>query len=66
MMLDNYSYISLVEKSFNENGKYPKLDVPACKEINHINSLRKQLLQNLSYWNSKTLLVNLFTKVSNQ
>ena len=42
MMLDNYSYISLVEKSFNENGKYPKLDVPACKKINHINSLEKK------------------------
>ena len=42
VILDKCSYVSANEEILNENAKFSRLDIPAGKEINHIN-LQKRI-----------------------
>lgn len=49
MILDKFSYKSAIEEILNDNIKFCKLDIPACKEINLIINLEKSINSELSY-----------------
>ena len=49
MILDKFSYKNAIEEILNDNIKFCKLDIPACKEVNCIINLEKSINSELSY-----------------
>ena len=43
MILDNCSYVSAIEEILNDNSMFSKLDIPAGKEINHMDNLEERI-----------------------
>ena len=47
VILDKCSYVSVNEEILNENAKFSRLDIPAGKEINHINLQKRVTSQRM-------------------
>ena len=56
MILDKCSYISVIEEILNDNSKFPKLDIPAGNEINHIINLEKRITSELKMLKHKEII----------
>ena len=56
MILGKCSYINTIEVIFNDNSKFPKLDIPASKEINPIINPRKRFNSTLKLLKIKEII----------
>ena len=56
LFLDKCSYISAIDEILNDNSKLSKLDIPACKEINHIVNLEKRIISELKILKDKEII----------
>ena len=56
VILDKCSYTSSIKEILNDNSKFPKLDIPAGKEINHLINLQKRITSELKLLKSKEII----------
>ena len=56
LILDKYSYISVIEKLLNDNAKFSRLYILTGKEINHIINLAKRITSELKLLKYKVII----------
>ena len=56
MIFDRCSYISAIEEILNDNCKFPKLNIPGGKDINHIVNFEKRITSQLKLWKDKAII----------
>ena len=52
VILDKCSHISAIEEILNDNCRFSKHEIPAGKEINHIDNLEKMFIEAFNTFNS--------------
>ena len=56
MILDKFSYISLIEEILNDISNFSKLDIPVDKETNHIVDLEERITSELKLLKDKEII----------